>query len=287
MSDPVTGEPTPDYSTPAADSAEQRTRPKQWFGEFDLPVNQTLHWSVGPMAFWIHHNDMEWRLFNEDAGDLYDTRTELVRREEVQDELANNRIQRFVMAGGSPILHLGLLLPDRPIISRPVSPVSIPPNESVCFYLSYPLWVSVSVGQPARKLTEFPSHRLSDTWFGPNTREGSLCYATRSRCRLSLADHTNVPNRAITPLLIRNLGKDALTLEKVLLPVSTLSLYRADESALLWTQSVTMVRQPDGETAALQLGSGAPSEAGPAVQVAGPRELPQRNAVIRAFSALF
>ncbi|MEX0731432.1 MAG: hypothetical protein WED00_17940 [Aquisalimonadaceae bacterium] len=267
---------------------DERVRPEQWFGDFDVPVNTTLHWHVGPMVFWVHRGEMEWRLATEATADPYDTTVELVRREETQPaEVTDSRMQRFLMRTDSPCLNLGVLLPDRPIVSRPVSPVSIPAGESVCFYLSYPLWVSVAVGKPGRKLTEFASHRLSDTWFGPNTQEGVLCYAVRTRCRLRLSDHSNVPNRAVTPLFIRNQSRDPLRLEKLQLPVATLSLYRSEEGGLLWTQSVTLVREEDGDMAALRLGSGPPEEAGKAVLVAGPREAPQRNAVFRAFSALF
>lgn len=268
---------------------DERVKPEQWFGDFDVPVNATLHWRVGPMILWIHHNPREWRLFTESTGDTFDSTVALVRKQELQQaEVQDSRIQRFLMRSDSPHLNLGLRLPDRPIVSRPVSPVSIPPNESICFYLSYPLWISVSAGSPAKTLTEFASHRPSDTWFGPNTQEGTLCYAVRSRCRLNLSEHAHIPNRAITPLVIRNLGEDTLRLEKLQLPVATLSVYRsAEDGLLLWTQAVTLIREEDGDLAALQLGSGPPEEAGKASLVAGPREAPQRNAVFRAFSALF
>lgn len=267
---------------------DERVTPDRWFGDFDVALNTTLHWHVGPLRFWVHRSELEWRLCVAAPGDPYDTTVELVRRQETQPaELMDATVQRFLMGGDSTRLALGLMLPDRPIVSRPVSPVTIPPGESVRFYLSSPLWVSVSAGTPSRRLVEFPSLRLSDTWFGPDTREGVLCYAVRTRCRLRLSDHTNVPNRAVTPLHIHNRASDVLRLEKVQLPVATLSVYQGSESGLLWTQSVTLAREEGGDMAALRLGSGPPPEADGADLVAGPREAPQRNPVFRAFSALF
>ncbi len=260
---------------------------EQWFGRFALEQNHTRSWRVGPLSFWVHHGYHEWRLRVDNGGDPYSSVLEMELFEERQADVEDRKIQRFLVSDESRQLEIALLLPDRPIVSSPASPVSVPSSESVRFYLSYPLWVALGVGEPARRLAEFPSLRLSDTWFGANTREGMLCYATRSRCRVNLADHPHLPYRAITPLVIHNRARDTLALDRVKLPVSTLSLYRSREHGWLWTQPVTLLREEDGDMAELQLGRNAPEEAGAAEMIAGPREPPQRNVVFRAFSALF
>ncbi len=261
--------------------------PECWFGEFNLDVHHTMDWRVGPLSFRVHRGDHEWRLCIDAGGDPYSTVAERVIREEHQADVDDGKVERFLVSSETPRLRVGVLLPDRPIVSRPTSPVSVPSGEAVRFYVSSPLWVSLSVGDPERRLIEFPSLRLSDTWFGPNTREGTLCYGTRTRCRLNLSEHPYLPNRAITPLVIRNQGPDLLRLDRIKLPVATLSLYRSSGPGWLWTQPVTLVREESADMAVLQLGSGAPEEAGDAVRVAGPRETPQRYALIRAFSGLF
>ncbi|MCC5857294.1 MAG: hypothetical protein JJT90_04005 [Ectothiorhodospiraceae bacterium] len=258
-----------------------------WFGDFNLDVHHTLEWRVGPLTFWVYRGEHEWRLRSDGGGDPLSPTAETVLREERQADVEDSKVQRFLLTQDSPRLSVGVMLPDRPVVSKPASPVSIPAGESVSFYLSYPVWLTLSVGDPPRKLAEFPSQRLSDTWFGPNTREGMLCYATRSRCRLNLSDHPHVPNRAITQLLIRNQGQDALTLDRVKLPVATLSLYRSLDRNWLWTQTVSLLRQEGGDMAELKLGSGVPEEAGRCELVAQPRELPQRGTLVRAFSQLF
>lgn len=263
------------------------TNTQSWFGDFNLDVHHALEWKVGPMSFWVYRDGHEWRLRTDVGGDPLSPVAETELREEHQADVEDSKVQRFLLASESARLSLGVVLPDRPVVSKPASPVSIPAGESVKFYLSYPVWVTLSVGDPAKKLTEFPSQRLSDTWFGPNTREGMLCYATRSRCRLNLSDHAHVPNRAITPLIIRNRAKDTLILDKVKLPVATLSLYRSTSRNWLWTQPVTLLRHEDGDMAELQLGKGAPEDAGSCELISPPREAPQRNTLVRAFSQLF
>lgn len=259
----------------------------RWFGDFAIPPGSSLSWRVGPLGFSVHRTAGEWRLQREPAGDVYAGDLSLRRRDEAEVEPLDSSVQRFLVSDDSPRLKVGVLLPDRSIVSRPSTPVSIPPGETVRFYLSYPVWVSLSVGDPARLLTEFPSHQLSDTWFGPNTRLGSLCYATRTRCRLGLTDYPCIPNRANTPLVVRNLAPDTLHIEKLQLPVATLGIYRAPADGWLWTETVTVTRREDGDMAELLAGSGAPAEAGAGELLAGPRQKIQRHAVFRAFSALF
>ncbi|WP_290651327.1 hypothetical protein [Aquisalimonas sp.] len=267
-------------------AATQRLRPDAWIGDFTVPTDSTLTLSVGPLSLNIHRSPREWLIRFHSKGDAYADAVALERRQQKRSEPEDRREQRFVLAGDSPALHIAVRLPDRGIVSRPLTPLNVPAGEAVRLYLSYPLWVSVSAGDPLRQLLEFPSMRLSDTWFGENTREGVVCYATRSRCRLNLADHPHLPYRAITPLVIRNQGLDTLLLDRVRLPVSTLSLYR-DRDGRFWSQAVTLTRQADGGLADLALGHSAPEEAVGARKVAEPREAPQKNTLVRAFSALF
>ncbi|MFV8836558.1 hypothetical protein [Aquisalimonas sp.] len=264
----------------------ERLRPDAWVGDFSVPVDTTLALVVGPLSLTIHRSPMEWMLREHSDGDLYADTVTMERREEVRNETADRKEHRFVLGGNSPDLTISVRLPDRGIVSRPLTPLSIPSGETVRLYLSYPLWVMVSAGEPRRQMIEFPSMRLSDTWFGDNTREGIVCYATRSRCRLNLADHPHLPYRATTPLVIRNHGDDTLLLDRVRLPVSTLSLYR-DGDGRFWSEEVTLTRRADGGLADLELGRGAPAEADGATIIAQPREAPQRNTLVRAFSALF
>ena len=263
-----------------------RLRPDAWVGDFTVPVDHTLALTVGPLSLTVHRSRQEWLIRHQSKGDLYDDQVTLEERQEQRNEPEDRSEQRFVVSGDSRVVQIGVRLPDRGIVSRPMTPLSIPSGEAVRLYLSYPLWVNIGVGEPPRSLLEFPSFRLSDTWFGDNTREGVLCYGTRSRCRLNLADHPHLPYRAITPLAIRNRADTTLLLEKVRLPVSVLSLYR-DGDGRFWTQDVTLTRQASGGMADLALGNGAPSEAGHAERIAEPRETPQRNTLVRAFSALF
>jgi hypothetical protein len=153
-------------------------------------------------------------------------------------------------------------------------------------FVSSPLWVRIEVGDPPVKLQEIPIVRPSDTWFGPTTMEGELCYASRTYARLNLENIPVRVHRAITQIIIDNKADTQLLVERLNLPVPFLSLFEAS-NGFLWTEAVAMIRTRDTGMAAFQIGKRPPEEASAAKLVSEPREKPDQNMVIRAFGALF
>jgi hypothetical protein len=128
--------------------------------------------------------------------------------------------------------------------------------------------------------------RLSDTWFGPSTREGELCYSGKTHARHTLAEVPRRAHRAITPLHIRNEAASPLPLDKISLPVPVLSVYGAADASL-WTETVTMIRGSDSDMAALRIEHGPPAYVGPVSLVSAPRREQARGGLVRAFNVLF
>lgn len=175
-------------------------------------------------------------------------------------------------------------LADRPVVSRPEHPLSVLPDEAVTLYLSTPLWIRVELVETDRRLHEVSSHRMSDTWFGPSTWEGELCYATRTAGRLRLDRLPLRLHRALTPLKIRNTTPEPLTLERVQLPVPHLSLYVTPDN-VLWTEAVTMIHREGGQGAAVQIRDGPPVDAKDAERMQDPREKSKHGLFTSTFSA--
>ena len=132
---------------------------------------------------------------------------------------------------------------------------------------------------------ETPLERPPDTWIGPSTREGELCYATRSAARLDRASVPLHPHRALTELRIENGASDTLHLERVSLAVPYLSVYAARDGAL-WTESVVLERTASATLGKLEIGHPpVPSEV---EKITPPRLSPAPGGIfVRAFSALF
>lgn len=197
---------------------------------------------------------------------------------------------RFAVRGDAPRPELTPVLADRAAIVRPDAPLTIPQGEEVTLYVSSPVWLALrlpaSARSEARLLTEVPSWRPSDTWFGPDTLRGELAYALATAGRFTLEAGVGPPHRATTPIRVRNHEASPLHLERLKVPMRHLSLYASPTR--LWTTALVLEHDEDEERASLELTSGAPEDAGPDTQrIAPPRQVVAGNLVMRAFARLF
>jgi hypothetical protein len=259
---------------------------ESWWGEFALVENETRHWQIGPSLLWLSHLNHEWRLYHKQLENPLETTLKIylpASADEIDQTTTQNR---FSFSKTTETIQLMPSLADRPIIIRPEHTFYVPSQESVMLYVSTPIWINLQAHKPLKDLLEFPSYRPSDTWFGPSTLEGELCYAARTTAKLNLSELEFRPHRAITPIRIRNRASEPLKLERVKVPLPYLSLYAAEDQRL-WTQLVSFERQDDGDFAQLNLAKTAPPEAGPCKRLAKPRHEPGKNVVVRTFSKLF
>lgn len=255
---------------------------KPWWEPFDLAAGKTAECVIGPLTVFLYRAADAW-LVKAVNGDETESGATVCRRAGT-GEAGPEGATRFAFAETPSIVALMPLLADRPVVVRPRTPVSIPPGERATFYISTPVWVSVEVGAARLALCKFSGVRMSDTWFGPNTREGDLCYSTPTHARSRLDEVPRRPHRVVTPVEVRNESSEMLPVDKLSLPVPQLSVYGAHDGSL-WTQAVTFVHRAKDAFAELKI-----SEHIPAVSarlVSGPRVEPERGGLVRAFSGIF
>lgn len=263
-----------------------------WWTTYTVEAHHGGRWQIGPRTLWLFHGLDEWRVMHRQSDDpMEGTSTVRVPIPEAEwtsvldPDLPEEQTVRFSFrhADGHVALHPALA--DRPIVARPENPTHIPSGEEITLYVSTPLWIRIELGRAANATHEIPSSRPSDTWVGPSTREGELCYATRTTGRIRL-DHLPLrPHRAVTPLLIRNRASDALLLERVQLPTQHLALYESPDHGL-WTQAVTLHREEGREGADVRITPGAPRQIAKARRIAEPRQAPKQNLVMSTFKTL-
>lgn len=251
-----------------------------------MAEGELRRWRIGPSVFWLERQAREWRIYQAPADDGAEQALELATRVDAGDLPSAATANRFSFSRPPTPLTLRPLLADRAVVIRPESPFFVPPGETVTLFVSTPLWVHFGVGAPEVKLLDAPIQRPSDTWFGPSTLEGELCYASRTAARLDLVGLSARPHRATTPVRIRNQAVDALLLERIRVPVRYLTLYQG-ERGFLWTEPLTLTREADGDLAGLELGRRPAREAGRTTAVSEPREHAERNLAVRAFSRIF
>lgn len=269
---------------PAMDQNPESAVTRHWWLPQQVPVGYTLSCQLGTLTLALHHAGGEWQLVSRymDEADAPEVPELLLRAGALEDET----LERFLYAGSSDGLAFTPLLADRSVVIRPRQLVYLPSGQETTMYLSTPVTLRIHLDDPAVTLGELPMLRLSDTWFGPSTREGELCYSGKTHARHELSEVPRRVHRAITPLTIRNAAPTVLRLEKLNLPVPLLSVYGAADGRL-WTQGLSLQRGSDSDMAALKIDASPPAEAGEVKLLSGPRQTQSRAGLVRAFSLLF
>lgn len=159
--------------------------------------------------------------------------------------------QRFVIPEAGSEVSIKALLADRSVVTQPISPINLLPGARIRIYVSTPIWLTVCVGE--RQLIELPSLRLSDTWFGPRTGPGEMCYSDSTRARLDADNLDQPPYKAVTPIYIRNHDVKTMVLDRINVPLPLLSLYRRRSDNRFVTSSLDITLQADDEQAQVNL----------------------------------
>ena len=260
--------------------------PTSWWGDFKLDNEQSRFWQIGPLTLIVRCLSGEWQIAHERKGNVADKESVWETRDTDQLPETLDKYSRYIFQKTTGLLNIAPQLPDRPIVSRPHTPFYLSAGEEVTVYVSSPLWLQLMVGSPARELESIAIQRPSDTWFGPSTLEGELCYATTTHCRINLEDIPIRQHRAITPVFICNQADTTLAVERLNVPAPFLPLYTSS-SGQLWSPKVTLIREKDGDMANLKIDNRPPAEAKHAVQLGNPRKTADSSVLFRAFNAVF
>lgn len=262
--------------------AESESLP--WGREIEIPTEEWRHWRVGPLTLWTQRLASEWRLaWQESSETRPDTLQAIEEAPEAPPDTAS--VERVASHRLGELLIASPRLADRSVVVRPETRFRLAPEGEVELYIGTPLWVHLETSEPRHQLLDIPTRRPSDTWFGPSTTAGELCYAERTAARLNRDNLPAVPHLAITRVLLRNRADDDLLLERINLPVPNLALF-ADAADQLWTQAVRVDRGAAGQLAEVRIDDQPPAEAGPARRLAAPRTAADRGVISRALSAL-
>lgn len=254
----------------------------RWWGEFEIPPGFAGRWRIGPLTLWAERREQEWRLAHREDREASDGLLEVCCPCPPEEPGDAAEVVRVAMQQVDGRLKLTPSLADRSIVARPETPFRLPAGSEISLYVSTPVWARVEVPEPPAVLFDLPTTRPSDTWFGPSTLVGELCYAIRTAARLELANLPPLPERAITEVRLRNLA-ETVQVERLNLPVPHFTLF-ADARGGLWTQGMLLERKPDGKLGEVRFDDTPPPAAGPCERVAEPRTSDRRPSLIRALT---
>ncbi|MEY3182938.1 MAG: hypothetical protein RLZ35_923 [Pseudomonadota bacterium] len=219
-----------------------------WWGTFNLVDNESRFWKVGNQVICLDRYNDEWHIAHCPADQFNPT---------IPARAVDLPFKTFVLRNQGNDITLSPTLPDRPVVSQLEHPLHIPAGEKITLYVSSPVWMKITTGKvPQILLDDIPTQTLSDTWFGLNTLEGELCYASKTRCSSRLEEFSTSSERIISPLLIKNRSKKTLILDQLSVPLPYLSVY-TDSVNRLWTEQLIIHRDGDDDPS-VKVAKGAP-----------------------------
>ena len=221
-------------STPVTmidDSGQEYT---PWWGTFSLEEGQSRFWKIGNLVVCLDRFTNEWHI-----ADFHDT-SDSAEQEDAEIDVSKKPLQfkTFTFRTQNEV-SLTPVLANRPLASSLERRLYIPAGEKIFLYVSSPLWVRVETVKPRVILDEIPTFLLSNTWFGPNTRQGKFCYAAKTYSASSLKELPASPVRVVTPMLIKNNSKDIMVLRQLSVPLPYMSVY-TDAKNHLWTEQLNV-----------------------------------------------
>ena len=258
-----------------------------WGEDIHIPQGQTACWCLGPLSFYAERTVSEWRLgWRREKDPLFEAHAFSLIDGMPEDESLERKRCGTNRTGDT--LRLEPLLADRPVVVAPEDALSVPAGDTLVLYMSTPLWLNIVTGSGSTplKLTELPVTRLSDTWFGENTRVGELCYSIRTRARTVYEEITPLPHRALTRVTINNRSSKGLDLEQLKVPMNALALHSYTDGSL-WTDAVVLNHEDSEQLTSLEIDRKSRHQRGRKKQLADPRETYERQTMMRAFSQLF
>lgn len=217
----------------------------------EFTFGDCLFWQMGPLQLWVRRIDGEWQ-------------TAIERVPESAPFVSAQRCDppdgaswtRWAAHPDDVTFQLRPIMPDRPVIVRPESAFSFPPQSDLMFYVSIPVAIQMCTGSVAEvPLMEVPSVVLSNSWFGEPVH-GQLCYALKTTARRTLDDLRVSPHLVACPIHIQNRSGTVLAFERLCLQTQHMAIFQ--DQRRLWTNQVGIQHGAGSAQDTLEFSQGAP-----------------------------
>ncbi len=197
---------------------------KIW-GKHEGKLNQLFELQSGNCSIQLRHFAGGWEVANEKLKEpVAATGLQI---SEMKEKLGNSNIY---FTGRSANMYIQPALPPKAIVFRNSSKILIRPHQSMRIFLAVPIYIQLYYSQvnPEHLLTEFETHRLTDTWFG-EPDFGIPSFSVGSRYAMQ-ADELEVShNEVIVPVNIYNNSTQLLDVQRLLVRVELMNLYKVGD----------------------------------------------------------
>jgi hypothetical protein len=249
---------------------------KPFWSEYDVPENEPLKITIGPLAIWCIKVDRELRLAWKRHDQNRDTDDS-----NLPEEL---EWQRWAFSQKKPRIEIKPVFPDRPVLVKPENPFTVAEDAQVRIFVRVPIWIRINLmGKQKTQLVEIPVVTLSNTWFG-TFQEGDLCYWISSGARLTIEPDSKRSYLAICPIQLIDRSPVNLNVEKICLRVEHLSLFYYHGQ--LWAGETQVTYKGNTEISEIKYSQKAPKESRNAKLLVEPRIRIDKSITARTFSTI-
>lgn len=266
--------------------SEQPSPTLKWWGEYHFNLNQAYSWRFGSLYFRLVRREKEWRIEYHRPQHQHESQQDWKKLDVDESFPAPIRYERYMFSQTTDNFFLLPRLADRSVVIKPKHPIYIPAGQRSTLFISTPLWICGIVANQKKALFDFPVIRAKDTWFGPSTSEGQLCYATLVDGNTDLNLLFPRAFRAVTPIHFYNDSYQQMRLERINVPVHSLPLFHSEQTGRLWTSEIKVYQDSIDRPPRIRIESRTPAMAGE-VSFVQPARLETSGFITNMFESLF
>lgn len=245
------------------------------WGRFKIPGGETMETHLGPLTILLKMEGDEIRLSHLREGGTLPL---------LPGPRPPGEWERWASSQALSEVEFIPAFPDRPLVLQPENPFRLLPGAKARIFVRVPLWVQLQIpGKQGALLAELPTLILSDTWWGGFV-DGEIAYWLHITARREAGPGIFLPDRVLCPLALENRSGEDLPVEKILLRVAHLSIFRGPGS--LWSDEVRIRYRGEEEGSELDMTGRTPPEAPGANRLAAPRIPLARGFTARTFARL-
>jgi len=192
--------------------------------------------------------------------------------------------RRWVVGRDPGEFRLLPVMPDRPVVARPDTPIEILPGQEAVFFVSIPVFVRVVAGEgKGATVCEEPTVILSNTWFGEPVG-GELCYSLQTRARREASDGDALVHRAVCAIRASNASAEPLSFERLCIRAPHLKTF--DSESQLWTNGVRVTFRGEDHGSHVDYDEDPLRDRGVGELLSEPRDPVTRGLIRRSFVSL-
>lgn len=256
----------------------------KWWGKFQFAINDSMYWRIGERSIIVKRSQREWTIWNKQT----DAELKMpikVGKTSSDEQLLDDDCSRYILAATNEVLEIEPSLADRAMIVKPAIPLIVSPNEQIEMFVSTPLWLTVLIPSKDKPIADIPFWRPSDSWFGPSTQTGDLCYSKYTDAKLDESLLELRAYRATTKVMLTNELEEPLVLERLNLPVPALKLY-VDKSNRFWSDEVSILQTEEHGKSVSRVKHFAPKNSTGLLLVSESRELSKKSSFLSSIKSL-